>query len=57
MSPPANRAAAPLHSPPFRRYLIGQLPSVTGSWIQVVSLSWIVVARYPAALGWIVALQ
>jgi MFS family permease len=57
VSPHANKAAAPLRSPPFRRYLIGQLPSVTGSWIQVVSLSWIVVERYPAALGWIVALQ
>jgi MFS family permease len=49
--------AAPLRSPAFRRYLLGQVPSVTCSWVQVVALSWIVVDRYPAALGWVVALQ
>jgi MFS family permease len=46
-----------LRSAPFRRYLIGQLPSVTCSWAQVVALSWTVVDRAPAALGWVVALQ
>jgi MFS family permease len=46
-----------LRSPAFRRYLTGQLPSVTGSWAQVVALSWVVVDRAPAALGWVVALQ
>jgi MFS family permease len=52
-------AAAPgaLRSAAFRRYLIGQLPSVTCSWAQVVALSWTVVDRAPAALGWVVALQ
>jgi MFS family permease len=50
-------AGSALRSPPFRRYLIGQLPSVTCSWAQVVALSWIVVDRAPAALGWVVALQ
>jgi MFS family permease len=50
-------ALAPLHSPAFRRYLIGQLPSITCSWAQVVALSWAVVDRQPAALGWVVALQ
>lgn len=41
----------------FRRYLIGQLPSVTCSWAQVVALSWVVVTLDPGALGWVVALQ
>ena len=50
-------AVAPLRSPAFRRYLLGQVPSVTCSWIQVVALSWTVVDRYPMALGWVVALQ
>src|SRR5687767_1375070 len=48
---------AALRSPAFRRYLIGQVPSVTCTWIQVVALSWIVVDRDPTALGWVVALQ
>jgi MFS family permease len=48
---------AALRSPAFRRYLIGQVPSVTCTWIQVVALSWIVVDRHPSALGWVVALQ
>jgi MFS family permease len=56
-----NRTAAgtgsALHSAAFRRYLTGQLPSVTCSWAQVVALSWTVVDRAPAALGWVVALQ
>jgi len=52
----SSRFAA-LGSPAFRRYLIGQLPSITCSWAQVVALSWAVVARDPAALGWVVALQ
>jgi MFS family permease len=48
---------APLSSPPFRRYLLGQLPSLTGSWAQVVALSWWVENLDPKALGWVVALQ
>jgi MFS family permease len=50
-------AVAPLSSAPFRRYLLGQLPSLTGSWAQVVALSWWVVRLDPKALGWVVALQ
>jgi MFS family permease len=54
----AGRAAvAPLSSPPFRRYLLGQLPSLTGSWAQVIALSWRVESLDPKALGWVVALQ
>ena len=49
-------AVAPLRSPAFRRYLLGQLPSVTGSWVQVVAVSWVVVQSDPQALGWVVAL-
>jgi MFS family permease len=47
----ARRSAA------FRRYLVGQLVSVTCSWVQVVALSWVVVNRDPAAVGWVVGLQ
>lgn len=50
-------AVAPLRSAPFRRYLLGQLPSLTGSWAQVVALSWWVESLDPRALGWVVALQ
>jgi MFS family permease len=50
-------AVAPLNSPAFRRYLAGQLPSVTCSWAQVVALSWVVVEVDRRALGWVVALQ
>jgi MFS family permease len=50
-------AVAPLRSPPFRRYLLGQLPSLTGSWAQVVALSWRVESLDPRALGLVVALQ
>jgi MFS family permease len=50
-------AAAPLSSPAFRRYLAGQLPSVTCSWAQVVALSSVVVGLDRRALGWVVALQ
>jgi MFS family permease len=50
-------AVAPLRSPAFRRYLAGQLPSVTCSWAQVVALSWVVVQLDRRALGWVVALQ
>jgi MFS family permease len=50
-------AVAPLRSPAFRRYLIGQLPSITCSWAQVVALSWVVVQLDQPALGWVVALQ
>jgi Transmembrane secretion effector len=50
-------AAAPLASPAFRRYLAGQLPSVTCSWAQVITLSWVVVELNPRALGLVVALQ
>jgi MFS family permease len=46
-----------LRSPAFRRYLVGQFLSVTCSWSQVVALSWVVVDRDPAALGWVVGLQ
>jgi MFS family permease len=52
-----HAAIAPLSSPPFRRYLLGQLPSLTGSWAQVVALSWWVVGLSPKALGWVIALQ
>lgn len=50
-------AAAALRTPAFRRYLLGQLPSITCSWAQVVALSWVVVGLDPGALGWVVALQ
>jgi MFS family permease len=53
----ARAAVAPLSSPPFRRYMLGQLPSLTGSWAQVVALSWWVESHDPKALGWVVALQ
>jgi MFS family permease len=53
----ARTAVAPLSSPAFRRYLVGQLPSVTCSWAQVVALSWVVVELDRRALGWVVALQ
>jgi MFS family permease len=53
----ATGTGSALHSAAFRRYLTGQLPSVTCSWAQVVALSWTVVDRAPAALGWVVALQ
>jgi MFS family permease len=53
----SRTAVAPLSSAPFRRYLLGQLPSLTGSWAQVVALSWWVVSLDPKALGWVVALQ
>ncbi len=52
-----SAAVAPLSSPAFRRYLAGQLPSVTCSWAQVVALSWVVVEFDRPALGWVVALQ
>ena len=39
---PGNVIAA-MRSPAFRRYLAGQLLSVTCSWSQVVALSWVVV--------------
>jgi Transmembrane secretion effector len=50
-------ALAALRFGPMRRYLIGQLPSVTCSWAQVVALSWVVVDRDPHALGWVMAAQ
>ena len=53
----ARTAVAPLTSPEFRRYIAGQLPSVTCSWAQVVALSWVVVRLDRQALGWVVALQ
>lgn len=46
-----------LRSSPFRRYLTGQVPSVTCSWAQVVALAWVVVDLDPAAMGWVVTLQ
>lgn len=53
----SHPAVAALRVPVFRRYLAGQLPSVTCSWAQVVALSWVVVQLDPGALGWVVALQ
>lgn len=53
----ARAALAPLSSAPFRRYVLGQMPSLTGSWAQVVALSWQVESLDPKALGWVVALQ
>jgi len=53
----SRTATAPLRSAPFRRYLLSQLPSLTGSWAQVVALAWWVESRDPKALGWVVALQ
>src|SRR2546421_3732116 len=50
-------AVAALRTRAFRRYLVGQLPSVTCSWAQVVALSLVVVGLAPHALGWVVALQ
>ena len=44
-------------SPALRRYLIGQLLSVTCSWMQVVALASVVVERDTTALGWVVAVQ
>ncbi|CRK57352.1 Integral membrane efflux protein [Alloactinosynnema sp. L-07] len=51
---PAVRA---LRTRAFRRYVAGQLPSVTCSWAQVVALAWVVVDLDPRALGWMVACQ
>jgi MFS family permease len=48
---------APLRSAAFRRYVAGQLPSVTCSWAQVVALAWLVVQIDPGALGWVVVAQ
>jgi MFS family permease len=50
-------AVAPLRSTAFRRYLAGQLPSVTCSWAQVVALACVVVQIDPRALGWVVVAQ
>ena len=50
-------AVAPLRSATFRRYLAGQLPSVTCSWAQVVAVSWVVVQLDAPSLGWVVAAQ
>jgi len=50
-------AMAPLRSTAFRRYLAGQLPSVTCSWAQVVALACVVVQIDPRALGWVVVAQ
>lgn len=44
-------------SPAFRRYLTGQLLSVTCSWMQVVALASVVVEMDAKALGWVVAAQ
>jgi MFS family permease len=52
-----DQRLAALWSPAFRRYLIGQVPSVTCSWIQVVALATVVVQIDAPALGWVVALQ
>ncbi|HVK24416.1 MAG TPA: MFS transporter [Actinokineospora sp.] len=50
-------AVSALRVQAFRRYFLGQLPSVTCSWAQVVALAWVVVELDPRALGWVVALQ
>src|SRR5262249_58484278 len=50
-------AAAPLASPAFRRYLARQLASVTCSWARGITLSWVVGALNPRALGPVVVLQ
>ena len=50
-------AVAPFRFPAFRRYLAGQLPSVSCSWAQVVALAWVVVQLDPQSLGWVVACQ
>ena len=50
-------AVAPLRFPAFRRYVAGQLPSVSCSWAQVVALAWVVVQIDPQSLGWVVACQ
>ena len=50
-------AVVALRTSAFRRYVLGQLPSVTCAWAQVVGLSWVVVQLDPRALGWVVALQ
>ena len=50
-------AVAPFRFAPFRRYVAGQLPSVTCSWAQVVALAWVVVQLDPQSLGWVVACQ
>ncbi len=50
-------AVAPFRSAAFRRYVAGQLPSVTCSWAQVVALAWVVVQLDPQSLGWVVACQ
>nr|WP_300010861.1 MFS transporter [Pseudonocardia sp.] len=54
---PLRTGLAPLRSRAFRRYVAGQLPSITCSWAQVVALSAVVVALDPGALGWVVMLQ
>ena len=48
---------APLRIRGFRRYLTGQLLSVTGSWVQVVALTSFVVRLDRRALGLVVTLQ
>ncbi|HSU34921.1 MAG TPA: MFS transporter [Propionibacteriaceae bacterium] len=53
----ARTAAAPFRSTAFRRYVAGQLPSVSCSWAQVVALAWVVVQLDPRSLGWVVACQ
>lgn len=53
----ARAAVAPFRFPAFRRYVAGQLPSVSCSWAQVVALAWVVVQLDPQSLGWVVACQ
>lgn len=52
-----DTALAPLRVQRFRRYLAGQLISVTCSWMQVVALTSIVVQVDPQAVSLIVTLQ
>src|SRR5436309_413509 len=37
-----NGALAPLRSPNYRRFFIGQLISVAGTWLQIVAEGWLV---------------
>src|SRR5947199_7969490 len=46
-------ALAPFESPDYRRFFVGQLVSVTGTWLQIVAEGWLVyqLTRSPAWLG------
>src|SRR5438093_13079624 len=46
-------ALAPFESPDYRRFFVGQLVSVTGTWLQIVAEGWLVyqLTHSPAWLG------